>query len=162
MPSSISRALAVTLLGAFSSAASLASAQGVMAQHVPSIVMNGQAQAMAPLEASQHLRLTISLPLRDEAALDSLLADIYNPASPNFHHYLTPDEFDAQFAPTAADYGKLVSWAQSEGFSVLTTTANRRLIDVDAPVAVINRALHVSLKTFHDGVSNRDFHAPDT
>lgn len=150
----------------FAAAATLAtpllSAQSaVLAHHVPPIVSSGQAQPAGALDPSQHLRLTISLPLRNEAALDSLLADIYNPASPNFHHYLTPEQFDAQFAPTAEDYAKLVSWAQSEGFLVTTQVANRRLIDVDAPVAVVNRALHLNMKSFHDTANNRDFRAPD-
>ncbi len=134
----------------------------VLAKHVPAIVQNGQAPAVGALDQSQHLHLTISLPLRNEAALDALLADIYNPQSPNFHHYLTTAQFDAQFAPVQADFDKLVSWAQSQGFQVTAQASNRRLIEVDAPVAVINRALHVAMKSFRDPVLGRDFHAPDS
>ncbi len=134
----------------------------VRAQHVPPLVRSGQAAEVGSLDPSQHLHLTISLPLRNEAALDALLADLYNPASVNFHHYLGTAEFDARFGPTEGDYNKLVSWAQSSGFLITATAANRRLIEVDAPVAVVNRALHIAEKTFRDPALGREFHAPDT
>ena len=42
--------------------------------------------------ATNELRLAIGLSLRDPAGLENFLADIYNPASTNYHHYLTVAE----------------------------------------------------------------------
>ena len=50
--------------------------------------------------------------------LTNLLADVYNPASPNFHHYLTPDQFTASFGPSQEDYQKVIDFAKSHGLVV--------------------------------------------
>src|SRR5271156_4411644 len=56
------------------------------------------------LPATNVLTLAIGLPLRNNAALDSLMQQIYDPASPRYRHYLTPAEFTERFGPTKQDY----------------------------------------------------------
>src|SRR6185312_9275061 len=97
----------VTVLGA-AVAATLAAANSqagaLMTRHMREEVRIGAAQPMAQMEARHVMRLNIVLPLNDPAALDSFLADIYNPASPNFHHFLTVSEFTEKFGPTQEDF----------------------------------------------------------
>src|SRR6266540_2533758 len=50
-------------------------------------------------------------------ALDRTLADLYDPASPTYHQWLTPDQFHARFSPSADDVAAVRSWLSSEGFS---------------------------------------------
>ena len=57
------------------------------------------------------LNLSISLPLRDRPGLTNLLRQIYDPASPNFRHYLTPEQFTQRFGPTEEDYRAVVGFA---------------------------------------------------
>jgi subtilase family serine protease len=156
----LSAAAAVaTLLFSFSSAN--AQQHSLMAQHVPDLVSNGQASPLGSLDNSRHLQLALSLPLRNEPALDKLLADIYDPQSPNFHHYLSAQQFTDQFSPTQQDYDAVVAWAQAKGLQVTGTTPNRRVVDVDGSVANISRAFNVSMNTYQDNVHGRTFHAPD-
>ena len=54
-----------------------------------------QLPALGRLDASYHLEVAIGLPLRHREELTNLLADIYNPASPNFRHFLKPEAFAA-------------------------------------------------------------------
>src|SRR5262252_7595806 len=49
------------------------------------------------LPETKRLHLAIGLPLRNEKGLDDFLAATYDPHSPSFRHYLTPDEFTARF-----------------------------------------------------------------
>src|SRR5579862_4995428 len=77
--------------------------------HVPSEVAN--LRPMGPLSTASNLQLAISLPLRNAAALSNLLNQIYDPACPNFHHYLTPRQFIAQFGPTTHDYQAVIKFA---------------------------------------------------
>ena len=65
---------------------------------MPAIV--SQLQAKGILSPGTNLSLAIGLPLRNREALTNLLEQIYDPASTNYHHYLTPEEFTAQFGPT--------------------------------------------------------------
>src|SRR2546421_7728634 len=65
--------------------------------HVPALVRSLQPTGRVP--ADQQLRLAIALPLRNTEALTNLLREIYDPASINYHHYLSPREFAERFGP---------------------------------------------------------------
>jgi subtilase family serine protease len=133
-----------------------------LSRHLPSSVASGRAQSQGAVDPAEHLQLALSLPLRNETELDATLADIYNPSSPNFRHYLTPGEFTERFGPTQADYDAVVAWAIAKGFTVTSTTSNRRIVDVDGPVSLINRAFNLNLQRYADPVNpGRSFHAPD-
>ena len=66
--------------------------------HVPA--MTSRLAATGRLSATNQLRLAIGVPLHDAAALENFLAQVYDPASPNFRKYLTPEEFTTRFGPT--------------------------------------------------------------
>ncbi len=91
---------ALALLFAVASAhcASAGTDRVMLYGHVPSAVAGLTPKGRLP--ATNNLRLAIGLPLRNQAALDELLQQLYNPQSPNFHKFLKPDEFTAQFGPT--------------------------------------------------------------
>src|ERR1039457_6024272 len=66
-----------------------AQAQSVLTHHVRPAVASRQAQFLSPLPATQSLRLDMVLPLRDQAGLDRLLQQLYDPSSPSYRHFLT-------------------------------------------------------------------------
>ena len=138
-----------------------AGVSSVITSHVPSIVQSGRAKLVGAMAPAQTLRLALNLPIRNEAALDSLLAELYNPKSPKFHKWLSQPEFEAQFGPTEADKQTMIQWAKDKGFDIKYTAPNGRIIEVDAPVSAVNKAFHVTVQTYHDTLLNRDFHAPD-
>ena len=51
--------------------------------------------------------------------LDRTLAGLYDPASPTYHQWLTPDQFHARFSPPASDVAAVQRWLSSEGFSIV-------------------------------------------
>ena len=128
--------------------------------HVPKIV--GKLTAIGDLPATNELQLAIGLPLRDEAGLDDLLKEIYDPASPNYHRYLTPEEFTARFGPTAADYAAVQEFARTNGLKITGTHPGRVVLDVRASVKAIERTFHLKLRTYRHPREARDFYAPDT
>lgn len=133
----------------------------IMRAQVPDAVSTGLAARVSDAPSTQSLKLALNLPLRNEAELDSLIQSIYDPSSPNYHHYLTSEEFTERFAPTQADYDAVVGWAKVNGFNVTTIVPNRRLVDVEAPVDTINHALHIKLGNYRHPTENRTFFAPD-
>ena len=82
--------------------------------------------------------------------------------APSYHHWLTPDEFNAQFGPTEEDYQKVLAFAQTNGLTVTSKDARRRLLNVTAPVATVENAFHVTLRTYQHPTEARQFYAPDT
>ena len=67
-------------------------------------------QPLGRLPGINSLRLAISLPLRNSDALAGLLQRLYDPASHDYHQYLTPAQFTARFGPTAQDYQTVMSF----------------------------------------------------
>jgi subtilase family serine protease len=133
-------------------------ALSTLSGHVPPLVAH-----LAPvgrLPVTNRLDLAIGLPLRNVAALHDLLHGLYDPARPNFHHYLTPEEFTAQFGPTPQDYQAVIDFAQTNGLTVTHTHGNRVLLDVNGKVADIERAFHITLRTYRHPTEARNFYAP--
>src|SRR5437868_2836243 len=52
-----------------------------------------------------------------EAALRKLLQDQQDKFSPNYHAWLTPEQFGKQFGPADADLQAVTNWLSSQGFS---------------------------------------------
>ena len=152
------------LLGTVICSATISRAQNAPAQrlhgHIPE-----SAKKLPPLgreNSADHLHLAIGLPLRNQDELTNLLQQLYDPASTNYHHYLTPEEFTARFGPSEADYRAVTEFAEQNGFTVTALHPNRLVLDVDASVADIERTLHLEMHTFQHPTQARTFHAPDT
>ncbi len=114
------------------------------------------------LAATHQLHLAIGLPLRDPAGLDAFLADLYNPASPNYRHYLTPQQVTERFGPTTNDYEAVKNFARTNSLTVTTEYGNRLVLDVTGPASAVEKAFHIQLRTYRHPTEARDFFAPDT
>ena len=72
-------------------------------------------QPVGRLPGSSRLNLAIGLPLRHQEALTTLLEQLYDPASPQYRHYLTPEQFAEKFGPEKQDYEALMAFATAQG-----------------------------------------------
>ena len=149
--------LALVSAAIFSSVA--APGQVTLHGHVPAAV--SRLQAIGSLPSSDHLQLAIGLPLRNQAGLGGLLEQLYDPASPIYHQFLTPEQFTAQFAPTEKDYQKVIDFAKANGLTIVRTHPNRMLLDVTGTAANIEKTFNVALHVYRHPTENRDFFAPD-
>jgi len=158
------RGLAVALCAStlfFVAAAAHAEQHSTLTSHVPEAVANGQAARVGELSGAQRMSLAISLPLRNQADLDDLLRQIYDPQSPNYRQYLSVQEFTQRFGPTRDDHYAVVSFAEANGLTVTRTRANRLVVDVEGPVANIEKAFHTTIGVYQHPTENRTFYAPD-
>ncbi len=145
----------------FFAASANAAQRLTLTSHVPESVASGQAVRVGELAGSERMDLAISLPLRNQAALDELLQKLYDPASPNYHQYLSVQEFTDQFGPTASDHDAVVNFLKANRLTVTTTRANRLVVDAEGSVADIETAFHVTLGLYRHPTENRTFYAPD-
>ena len=128
--------------------------------HVPAALAHLPAIGRAP--AATRVHLAIGLPVRNQPALTQLLQELYDPASPNYRHYLTPEQFAARFGPAEQDYQAVVAFAETNGFTVTARHPNRLVLDVAGTVGVIEKTLHVTMRTYRHPTEARTFYAPDT
>lgn len=136
-------------------------ASQILNGHVPSAIARFHLQPLYSLPETNQLTLAISLPLRNEQALNDLLKQTYDPNSPNYHHYLTPDQFTAQFGPSRQDYDALVQFFRSNGLTVTRVYSNRMLLDASGTVGTIQKVFNTTLRAYHHPTENRTFFAPD-
>ena len=127
--------------------------------YVPDVV--AKLTSLGQLPSDNRLELVIGLPLRNREALTNLIQELYNPASTNFHRYLTPDQFTANFGPTVADYQTVLLFARTNGLTVVRTDDHRILVRVSGTVSDIENAFHVNLLTYRHPTEPREFYAPD-
>ena len=135
------RILAALLMGG--SAAALA--QGVSA--APFIPNTSVA---APAAAAQAISFSVYLPLQNKAAMATLMTDLQNTASPNYHKFLTPYQFNARFGPSAASIANVSAALTSQGFAVMGVVG--RSIRVSGTAAQFNHAFSTTLSN----VTGRD------
>jgi len=138
-----------------------ANAQSAMTHHVRQAVVNGQAKFVSPMPATQSLRLDVVLPLRDQAKLDKLVQEIYDPASPSYRHFLTVSEFTERFGPSQADYEALTRYAEANGFQVVGGSRDGMDLQIEGTVGSVEAAFHVSMGVYQHPTENRTFYAPD-
>ncbi len=127
--------------------------------HVP--VGISRLQTSGTLDPSQRLNLAIGLPLRNQTQLTNLLDQLYNPASPNWHHFLTVKQFTEQFGPATNNYEAVIAFAQKNGLKITGMSSNRMLLKVNATVGQIENAFHIHLRQYQHPTENRLFYAPD-
>lgn len=128
--------------------------------HLPAVL--ARLQPTGRLAASTQLRLAVGLPLRNAAALSGLLEQICNPASSNYHHWLTAEQFTERFGPTEQECQAVVDFLRARGLTVSSVHPNRLVLEVSGTAAAIERAFSVRLCIYRHPTEGRMFYAPDS
>lgn len=142
-------------------ATTAAQAAQVYTHHVRDVVSQGTAQQVGSLPASKIMSLNVVLPVRDQAGLDQFVADVTNPASPQYRHYVTPQEFTARFGPTQNDYDTVVQYLKKYGFTVTGGSRDGMNVEVAGPVTAVEAAFNVKMHTYQHPTENRTFYSAD-
>jgi kumamolisin len=90
--------------------------------------------------------MSIGLALRNQDQLSALLQGLYDPSSPNYHQYLTPDEFAQQFGPTAEQRQAVIDYLTKQGFTV--TQAYTDLIDFSGSESQAEQVFGVTINDY--------------
>jgi subtilase family serine protease len=106
--------------------------------------------------------VTLPLKLRNTAAAEALLKSLSDPSSANFRHFLTPQEFRAQFGPAETDVAIAIANLATYGLTAERTGAST--LKVSGSIVNMERAFQVSLHTYAVPASGRvaayQFRAP--
>ena len=116
---------------------------------------------MGRLPATQTMNLDIVLPLSDSDGLKNFLADLYDPASSSYRHFITPTEFTERFGPTQSDYDSVLLYARLHGLAVVGGSRDGMDVQVSGPVSAVEAAFHVRMHNFQHPTESRTFYAPD-
>ena len=84
-----------------------------------------------------------------ESALEQLLQDQQNSASASYHNWLTPQQFGAQFGPSAQDIQTVVSWLQSQGFGVNRVSNGATVIEFSGTAGQVHSAFRTAIHKYN-------------
>jgi subtilase family serine protease len=102
----------------------------------------------APETQLTHVRLVLSRTSEQQAALDQYLADLQDASSPNYHKWLTPDQFGKLYGPADSDIAALVAWLESHGLQIETVSKGRTNIAFSGTVSQVAETFHTSIHSF--------------
>jgi len=83
-----------------------------------------------------------------EAALKQLMNEQMSKDSPNFHRWLTPQEFGQQFGAADADIQTVVSWLASYGFTNVKISRGRTVVEFSGNVGQVRNAFHAEIHRY--------------
>jgi subtilase family serine protease len=156
----LSRIIAVLVLGYFCSA--------LMAQvHAPTvrIVERIDESSLAALKGNTHPaanpkndqgKVSDNLPMTDlilvlsrdsaqQAAFETFVASQYDPKSPNFHQWLTPEQVGENFGPAETDVATISNWLTGHGFSITQVSKDRMSIRFNGTAAQVASTFHTEI-----------------
>jgi uncharacterized protein (TIGR03437 family) len=101
-----------------------------------------------PSQAMDALILYLKPSPAQQTALNRLLADLHNPASPKYHDWLTPEQYADQFGISVSDAHQLTAWLESQGFQVGWVGRGRSVIVFQGTAGMVESAFHPGLHRF--------------
>ncbi|HMF74126.1 MAG TPA: S53 family peptidase [Bryobacteraceae bacterium] len=106
-------------------------------------------QGLAPSDLPmQRMLLVLKRSAAREAALLKLLDEQQQTGSPNYHHWVTPQQFGEQFGPAEADVAQVTSWLESHGFTVDNVSNGRTVIEFSGTAGLVESAFHTTMRKF--------------
>src|SRR5271166_5635953 len=92
--------------------------------------------------------LTLSAGDDREKALREYLDSQQDKSSPQFHHWLTPQEFGDRFGVSESDVQQVSQWLQQQGFSLGHIPRSRRWLEFSGTAGQVASAFHADMHYF--------------
>jgi subtilase family serine protease len=83
-----------------------------------------------------------------DAALAAFNERQYDPNSPDFHHWLTAEEFGQLYGPSDADIASVTNWLQNHGMQIDEVGKGRVYIQFTGTVGNVERAFRVEMHNY--------------
>ena len=85
---------------------------------------------------------------QQDFALRKLLDDQQDKNSPNFHRWMTPAQFGAQFGATDQDIQLVTGWLQTHGFQIDRVSNGRSVIEFSGVESQVEQAFHTQVHRY--------------
>ena len=124
-----------------------------------SVVLRGRVPRLAnasndagPVESSlpiAGITLVLKPSTAQQAELDQLLLSQQDPKSPNYRHWLTPDQYASRFGASDGDVTKIGAWLESQGFAVDYVARGRNYITFSGAAQLVANAFHTQIHSYN-------------
>ena len=107
------------------------------------------------------LVITLALRIQDAEGLGALLAQIDNPHSPLYHHYLSPEQFRRRFVPSAHALAEIAAQLHVAGLQIDASASTSSLLAARGPTSAVEALFGVRLYWYRDA-NGVEYYAPDS
>ncbi len=105
----------------------------------------GRVSSSLPLEG---MTLVFARSQAQQQDLDALLIAQQDASSPQYHQWLTPEQFGARFGMSDADLAKATAWLQQQGFTVNAVSRSRDRITFSGTAAQAEAAFQTEIHNY--------------
>ena len=104
--------------------------------------------AMDDAQPVNRIYLLLNRGPEQKAALDNLMLEQMDKSSPNYHKWLTPEEYGAKFGPSDEDVQAVKTWLASQGFAGVKVNAGKTIVEFNGTVGTVRKAFATDLHRF--------------
>ncbi|HEY1804621.1 MAG TPA: protease pro-enzyme activation domain-containing protein [Terracidiphilus sp.] len=97
----------------------------------------------------ENATLVLARSSQQELAFEQLLRDQQDPASPEYHHWLTPDEIGQRFGLSDNDIALITTWLQSQGMQGIWVSPSRVFVGFSGSAANVGQAFGAELHYYN-------------
>ena len=104
--------------------------------------------AVSGAQLASHVAIVLKRSDEQEAALHQLLDQQQDKSSPNYHKWLTPDQFGKQFGPADSDIQAVTDWLTSRGFTNIRVNPGRTRVEFSGNVGQVGNTFQTQFHHF--------------
>lgn len=98
---------------------------------------------------------------KQAAAVNRLINGQHDKQSANYHAWLTPDEYGAQFGPAKQDVNQVAAWLQQQGFRIDGIARGKQWIEFSGNASQVELAFHTEMHHYVVNGNNHIANADD-
>ena len=114
---------------------------------------------MGAAPSSQPASATLTLALRNQAQLETFIAQSVSPGSPNFHHFLSTAQFASRYGATDAQIAKVQAFLTSQGLRS-EVMPNHMTVRVSGTLGQFNKAFETKIHNYRSRAGDVHFRRP--
>jgi subtilase family serine protease len=106
------------------------------------------AKDLGPEVSSKQVTIYVWLQLHNVDSLRELVEQQYDASSPNYQNWLTPEEFNSNYAPTSEDVGKVKAFLAAHNLSVSSVGDRNMYVKAQGTISSAQSAFKVQIHRF--------------
>ncbi|MBB6187586.1 protease pro-enzyme activation domain-containing protein [Rhodanobacter sp. MP7CTX1] len=96
----------------------------------------------------RNMSLVLKRSADKQGRFDAYVNQLHNPASPNYHKWLTAKQVGSMFGPAQSDVDQVTTWLSSQGLTVNRVYPSGTMISFSGTPSVVSRAFHTQMHSF--------------
>jgi pro-kumamolisin-like protein len=96
----------------------------------------------------EHMLLQLRRSPEEEQALQEFINELQTPGSPNFHQWLSAQQFGEQYGVAKQDLDAVTRWLESQGFTINVVYSSGMVIDFSGTAAQVRKAFQTDIRNF--------------